>query len=307
MIHLRGHVFGFAAILAAFILAVLFADLFRQWRRMPKPAALPPCEAVFDPAAPEAPLFSLSDASLVRPAGGIDAAAAREAFFTQIEKRFRLAGFRISKRTPSSSSAIVEDMETHDQWMRKKGDRLSSDILVSGVHTNFLLLETPYGQYRLFQSARERKGSTARPSDGQARAQSFAAGAISRLEGRETSPGTWQFSRADVMDYFNEVKDRPERFEALFDTLAPIWYTDEEDGRRKIEGYRVEICGEEDFFRAVGFKEGDIVREVNGIQMTNRYAAEELIRRFVNDDLSFAHIKMERNGEEIVQSYLLGE
>jgi type II secretory pathway component PulC len=106
-----------------------------------------------------------------------------------------------------------------------------------------------------------------------------------------------------MMAYFNEIKVRPERIGAVFDTLAPVWYTDENDGKQKIEGYRVEICGEEDFFKAVGFKEGDIVREVNGIRMTNRYAAEELIRRFVYGDLHFAHIKMERDGEDILQTY----
>ncbi|MBR0056685.1 MAG: hypothetical protein IJP66_05090, partial [Kiritimatiellae bacterium] len=72
-----------------------------------------------------------------------------------------------------------------------------------------------------------------------------------------------------------------------------------------IEGYRVEPCGEEAFFAAVGFNEGDIVREVNGIRMDNRYAAEELIRRFAAGDLDFANIRMERAGEELVQSYYL--
>ena len=51
--------------------------------------------------------------------------------------------------------------------------------------------------------------------------------------------------------------------------------------------------------------EGDVVREVNGIRMDNRFAAEELIRRFASGDLTFAHIRMERDGEEIVQSYFL--
>ena len=107
------------------------------------------------------------------------------------------------------------------------------------------------------------------------------------------------------MAYYDEVRSRPERLEAVFDTLAPIWYTDEADGKQKIEGYRVEPCGEEAFFSAVGFHEGDIVREVNGIRMDNRYAAEELIRRFAANDLDFAHIKMERGGEEIIQTYFV--
>lgn len=105
------------------------------------------------------------------------------------------------------------------------------------------------------------------------------------------------------MDYYNEIKDREERYSAVFDTLAPLYYTDEADGKEKIEGYRVDICGEEEFFKAIGFHQGDVIREVNGIKMTNRYAAEALIGRFISNDLDFVHVKLERDGEEVVQAY----
>lgn len=244
-------------------------------------------------------------------ATGGDGAApgAKDRFFSEIERRFRLAGFRIDARRPEASRAIIEDRDAHRQWLRRKGEELSPAVTLAEVGTNAVTLSTPYGLYSLRISRREEGQGRAASGAGRLpdapAPQQLGADAASRLAGHETSPGTWTFSRNDIMAYYDEVRSRPERLEAVFDTLAPIWYTDEADGKQKIEGYRVEPCGEEAFFSAVGFREGDIVREVNGIRMDNRYAAEELIRRFAANDLDFAHIKMERGGEEIIQTYFV--
>jgi len=243
---------------------------------------------------------------------GADASApssgAREKFFADLSARFRLAGFRIDPRNPEGSRAIIEDCESRRQWIRRRGEAIAPAVTVAGVETNGVTLATPYGPCRLALSRREAGPSQAARHSQDAGAdatQPQSGGAAERLAGHETYPGTWTFRRDDLMDYYEEVRRRPERLEAVFDTLAPIWYEDETDGRQKIEGYRVEPCGEELFFAAVGLREGDVVREVNGIRMDNRFAAEELIRRFAAGDLTFAHIRMERNGEEIVQSYFL--
>lgn len=233
---------------------------------------------------------------------------AREKFFADLSARFRLAGFRIDPGNPEGSRAIIEDCESRRQWIRRRGDSIAPAVTVAGVETNGVTLSTPYGPCRLALSRRAAgPGQAARnasPANADA-PQPQPGGAAERLVGHETNPGVWTFRRDDLMDYYEEVRRRPERLEAVFDTLAPIWYEDETDGRQKIEGYRVEPCGEELFFAAVGLREGDVVREVNGIRMDNRFAAEELIRRFASGDLTFAHIRMERDGEEIVQSYFL--
>ncbi len=254
--------------------------------------------------------FKIADAAekVFAPLNPEDPEREAKIFFDAVNKRFRLAGFRFNIKNRNNAGAIIEDRNDGVQWIRKKGEALTENVTVAGVGTNSVILATPYGSYELLRS-KKNKNSTV--SEGRELGDTGAAvngqmsPALSGISSGQTTPGTWHLKRSDVMDYFNEIRDRPERIEAVFDTLAPVWYTDEADGKQKIEGYRVEICGEEDFFRAVGFNEGDIVREVNGIRMTNRYAAEELIRRFIHDDLEFAHIRMERNGEDIIQSYLL--
>lgn len=307
MIHLRQHaLLEAAAYGAAAICVVLAIWQFSAARSLSaRPASSVPPPQVPEP---EQDRLAVPPEMADRVAGGGSAGreAARSRFFAELSRRFRLAGFRLNAKNPESSRAIIEDRDTSRQWLRRKGETLAPAVTLAEIGTNAVTLSTPYGGCVLPLSRRGGEESAATSAKAAPPApETVGAGAAARLAGHEETPGTWTFARDDLMAYYEEVRRRPERLEAVFDTLAPIWYTDEADGRQKIEGYRVEPCGEEEFFAAVGFKEGDVVREVNGIRMDNRYAAEELIRRFAAGDLQFAHIRMERGGEEIIQSYFV--
>lgn len=109
--------------------------------------------------------------------------------------------------------------------------------------------------------------------------------------GRMTPAGTWVMDRGALLAYYEELLDEPERLLQVFDSMQPM-YT--EDGL--IEGYQVRPVGEADFFAAVGFKEGDAVRAVNTLPMTNRRRAEFFIRQVVENDLTAIVIDVERDG-----------
>jgi type II secretory pathway component PulC len=100
------------------------------------------------------------------------------------------------------------------------------------------------------------------------------------------------------MGYYQELLDQPERLLKVFDSLAPL-YNEE----RAIEGYRLNIEGEAEFFAAAGLRQNDVVRKVNGIEMTNRRRAENLIRRFAQDDLDIVVLELERDGAPVKQVY----
>jgi len=80
---------------------------------------------------------------------------------------------------------------------------------------------------------------------------------------------------------------------ALFDSLKPVY---EEAGG--IEGYRVGIEGEGGFFEAAGLVEGDVVRRVNSMRMTNRRRAEYFIGEFVADRANVFVLDIERGNEK---------
>ncbi len=109
--------------------------------------------------------------------------------------------------------------------------------------------------------------------------------------GEQTAAGTWSMDREALLAYYEELLDEPERLLQVFDSMQPI-YTPEGD----IEGYQLQTVGEAAFFEGVGFREGDKVRAVNTLPMTNRRRAEFFIRQVVENDLNAIVIDIERDG-----------
>jgi len=109
--------------------------------------------------------------------------------------------------------------------------------------------------------------------------------------GEQTAAGTWSMNREALLAYYEELLDEPERLLQVFDSMQPI-YTSDGD----IEGYQLQTVGEAEFFEGVGFQEGDKVRAVNTLQMTNRRRAEFFIRQVVENDLNAIVIDIERDG-----------
>lgn len=110
--------------------------------------------------------------------------------------------------------------------------------------------------------------------------------------GEQTGDGVWTFRKDAIQAYYEELLEEPERLLQVFDSLAPLY--DETGGA--IEGYQLRAVGEQAFFDAVGFREGDIVRKVNALPMTNRGRAEFFIRQVVQDRVSAIVIDIERDG-----------
>lgn len=302
MIHPRRHVlFLFSAVVALALAAAAVCVLRLAFSMRSQESGVPPPTSA---SLEFASLLPRGAFECIEPFGGDGKTDAAAKYFAGLQGRLRLAGFKLNRANPENSAAIIDiaDGDSHRQGIYRKGAKVIPAVFVAGVGTNSVALSTPHGPCTLFLSRRG-NGAVVAGAEGAPSIQEFASGAVSRLAGAETSPGTWHFRRQDVMDYYNEIKEREERYTAVFDTLAPLYYTDEADGREKIEGYRVDICGEEEFFKAIGFRQGDVIREVNGVRMTNRYAAEALIGRFISNDLDFVHVKLERDGEEVVQSY----
>jgi len=111
--------------------------------------------------------------------------------------------------------------------------------------------------------------------------------------GQRGADGVWQMDREALLAYYDTLLDDPERLLQVFDSMQPMYTPD-----GKIEGYRLQAVGEADFFAAVGFQEGDAVRAVNTLPMTNRRRAEFFIRQVVENDLSAIVIDIERDGAE---------
>ena len=218
----------------------------------------------------------------------------------EISERFRLVMVTSSTDVNGveRSSAVIEDRQSHRQSRYRRGMELEPSVVVDAILTNSVEIATAYGRVALSigGGGGEASGSAAAP---QPRVYGFDSQQImAKFGGRQVDTNTWEFSRAALTRYYEELNARPERLVSVFDSLEPVYNDD-----RTIEGYRLNVVGEAEFFYAVGLQPGDMVMSVNGIRMTNRYRAENLIRRFKDNDLDYVVMEIVRDGVTTKQYY----
>ncbi len=283
----------------ALLIAVLAAMALVQGVKAPPLRPIP--EQVAEPlpstseTKPTAPLFRESFAALLTPEV-IAPRAPETKKNDSVADRFRLVTVSLSS-DPNLSMAFIENVPAKTQKCYHPGEMLEDGVTVSEILDKGAVIATSEGTFLLgFGMSENLVGSNSSPNMPSGAGDQTAL--LHKFGGRRTGTNEWHFSRSRVMEYYEELKTRPERLVTVFDTMTPLY-----DENQRIQGYKVDIQGEAEFFKAIGFNQGDIVREVNGIPMCNRRVAENLIRRYAADDLDFIVIKMERDGKPVQQVY----
>lgn len=277
-------------------LAAVAVAAFTAWKWQPASplaaqAALPP--ARFE----AAPHILMENWNVFAPAAG---AAATGPAGDQ-PHRFRLAGtfFSVGAGAEEKRKAILDDAQTKTQSIVGQGEDLAGWTVEEVGADRAVLVR---GAERLVL-----KLGFADPKDLPAPALA-AAGSVPLdpaekiLEetpfGRRVGDTRWVLSRAAVMNYYQELLDNPDRIAALYMSLKPEYKNDD------IAGYRLNQEGERDFFRAMGLKEGDVVRKVNAMNMTSQARAEYFISEFVKNRMNAVVIDIERDGKPQKMIYL---
>jgi len=210
-------------------------------------------------------------------------------------ERFRLAGtFSIEGLGTSQPKAILDDAVKHDQFIVAEGEQLD-DVTIKKIFYDHVVLETPMGSRDIWMEfAQSHTGIVEAVSN------QFVSttGGTNKFGCAKVQENRWQFSRKPLLDYYQALLDEPDRMVAVFDTMKPV-----RDEQNKITGYVVGLEGEKDFFDAVGLQQGDIVRSVNSVAMTNRRRAESFIDQFLKDKLNAVVLEVERDGKMTKQVY----
>lgn len=278
------------AVLAALAL-VLAANAYR-WR---KAMALPPAPA--PAAATEVPRAALPSPERWTVFRAKTTPAAPPAPVEGPAARFRLAGVFIpiggSPSAPKAlgATAIVDDKTTGAQLLAGEGDRLG-DWNIVAVRSECVVLRDAGGRKaRLAVAA----SSLAAADSGAAAEAAGSESAPTVLEtnrfGNRIATNRWEFSRAAIMDYYNELMDDPARVSELFVAMTPDRAAD-----GKIAGFKLNDGGERAFYEAVGLKNGDIVRRVNSFNMVSRKRAEYFIGEVVQGRMGTIVLDIEREG-----------
>lgn len=214
-----------------------------------------------------------------------------------VADRYRLVGVMLQADDAAKSVAFIEEKAKGWQRRLRVGEELEPSVAVKSITSTEVWVSGPAGEECLRRDG-QRALDPPEASVGRAGSSGSGSEGLERFGGARTGTNSWRFSRGAILEYYQELLDRPERLVKVFDSLAPVY-----DASQGIEGYRVTIEGEADFFDAVGLREGDIVRSVNSIEMTNRRRAENLIRRFTQNDLDLVIIELDRGGQRLKQIY----
>ncbi|NLE42640.1 MAG: hypothetical protein GX615_12525 [Lentisphaerae bacterium] len=220
----------------------------------------------------------------------------------ELARRFRLAGtiLGMSNSGAEEPIAILDDRVTVSQSLVTRSQEVVPGVVLTQVRLGSVVLSGPAGDEEIFLEKTTALAAAAVESAGPSAGSGVAP--ASRFGGREVFPNRWEFSRDTLLDYYSELRDEPERLLSIFDSMDPV-YVSNPDGTRRIEGYVVGVEGEPDFFAAAGLADGDIVRSVNSLEMTNRRRAEAFIKNFVEGTVSTFVLEVERNGKKTKQVY----
>ena len=210
--------------------------------------------------------------------------------------RYRLAGtFFIEGAGDLQRKAILDSLLKREQIIVSEGDVLD-DLTVTKIYYDHVTLQGSSGSFDIWVEFSSRSESI-HPVATNALI-SGVAGSTNKFGCIKTQENRWKFSRKPLLDYYQELLDEPDRMVAVFDTMKPV-----RDEGNKITGYVVGIEGEHEFFDAVGLRQGDIVRAVNSLPMTNRRRAEAFIDQFLKDQMNAVVLEVERGGQSTKQIY----
>ncbi len=215
--------------------------------------------------------------------------------------RYRLAGtFAVeSENGQRRLRAIVDDAITGEQHIAGEGERLT-DASVTRISRDRVTLQTALGPMELtldfIGAPVPENAASITNTSASLGLESNRFGCIKVRDDR------WQFNRQPLLDYYQELLDEPNRMVALFDSLKPV-----RDANNRITGYILGVEGEKEFFDSVGLSEGDIIRQVNSVPMTNRRRAEFFIDEFLKNRMNAIVLEVERAGQRTKQVYQLRE
>ncbi len=217
---------------------------------------------------------------------------------TPLAERFRLAGtfFVLSAELqPSARKAVLVDKTSGLDHIVQEGELIDDAMVITVAH-NHVVLQAGERRETLALAAGAAKRVVG-DADQQTMASLETSGngddAVDTRFGKRVADNRWVFQRDRLMDYYMEVMQSPRRLQQVFDSMEPLY-----NDHREITGYRLDIKGEQDFFEAVGLRQGDIIRHVNDMAMSNRRRAEYLIGEFVHERLNVFVIDVERADRE---------
>ena len=232
-----------------------------------------------------------------------------------LNTRFRLAGTFFLYGGDGTSQhpnrrAIIDDLQGGQQSIVQEGDQLNGgdaaaqlQYEVTQIFTDRIILRSDGVDYELALSFAAPLASEQLSNVSTAEAQNVSLEDMPALEsnrfGKRVGENRWVLQREELLNYYREVLDDPERIAAIYSSLKPEYQENE------IGGYRLASDGEAEFFAQMGLRESDVIRKVNSMRMVSQRRAEYFLSEFLKDRVNALVLDVEREGKPEKLIYLI--
>ena len=214
---------------------------------------------------------------------------------TATAQRFRLAGtFSALEGDVATGAgnrkAVIDDLQKQTEYLLREGEAAEGLTLLK-IMADRVTVQINGRQEELRLSFTDALAGGVAPLAPTAKTNEVAL-ETSRF-GKRIAEHRWVMSREALMQYYEELRKDPERVVKLFDSLKPSY-----NAQQQLDGYRMGMEGEKEFFQSVGLQDGDVVRKVNSINMTSQNRAEYLISEFLQNRLSAIVFDIDRDNTQ---------
>ena len=214
-----------------------------------------------------------------------------------LAKTYRLAGtffvYDDSGSEQGNCKAVIDHIAKKEQYLVGEGEQFEN-VDVVRIFRDHILLRSGGQDEELWLSfsGEARSDTAAAPASSNTVVTMDNAPALeSNRFGKRVGDTRWVLKRDELMRYYQELMDDPERLASLFISMKPDYQ------ESSIAGYAIDMVGEKDFFKNMGLANGDVVRRVNSMKMTSQARAEYFIGEFMKNRVNAFVLDIEREGE----------
>ncbi len=192
--------------------------------------------------------------------------------------------------------ALVDDLNAGRQSIIREGDSLGP-FRVTGIGVDELSLAAAGKEWTLrLQGVFASSGAAAGGQGGAVPERALTWEDMPVLErsgwGERVAENQWLIRREAVFEYAEQMMADPRRAIRLYQSFS----TAEPFGEDELAGFRLQMAGEREFFTAMGLTDGDVIRRVNSMEMSNQARAEFLVSEFMRSNMNAVVLDVERNG-----------
>ena len=219
---------------------------------------------------------------------------------SSVSQRIRLVGTFLQEEAGHSvGKALLEFVETNRQRTVSEGEVILGSYRIKDVGESSIVVSGPEGDVTLWRKGLVKPVAVSANMPGEQVTFEDAPALETTRFGKRITENQWVLKREALLAYHDELMDDPSRLSQLLLSFG------ENQSEGEVNGYRIDVKGENGFFEDLGLAPGDAVNKVNHMRMINHGRARFFLREFMKSRVPMFILDVERDGKSEKRIYLI--